>query len=208
VIPPSGDWSPHIHVTGWYFFDSVAAYTPPDELQKFLDAGKPPICVSFGSMVNRNGKEIDRIVCDALRQTDNRGIILSGWSHIENTSSKDFLYLDAVPHDWLLPRCKMIIHHGGAGTTSVALQAGIPNIVVPFAVDQPFWGQRVHAIGAGPAPIPVKKLTVEKLKHAILEVETDAYRERAAEIGRKIHSEDGVGAAIKWIEKHSNDFRK
>ena len=83
-------------------------------------------------MVNRNVKEIDRIIRDSLSQTGNRGIILSGWGRMLNSSSDKILYLDAVPHDWLLPQCKMIVHHGGAGTTSAGLQAGIPNIVIPF----------------------------------------------------------------------------
>jgi len=207
VIPPSSDWPPHVHVPGWYFFDANVTYTPSAELQKFLQDGGPPICVSFGSMVNRNVKEIDRVMREALQRTGNRGIILSGWSQLENNSSKNILYLDAVSHDWLLPQCKMIVHHGGAGTTSAGLRAGIPNIVVPFTVDQPFWGRRVHAIGAGPAPIAVKKLSTEKLMHAILEAETDTRRKRAAKIGRKIHSENGVRVAVQLIEKHYNDYR-
>jgi sterol 3beta-glucosyltransferase len=206
VIPPSSDWPPLVHVTGWYFFDSNVAYTPTEDLQSFLNSGKPPICIFFGSMVNRNVNEIGSIIRDTLAQTGNRGIILSGWSQVKDSSSENILYLDAIPHDWLLPQCRMIVHHGGAGTTSAGLQAGIPNILIPFTVDQPFWGRRVHAIGAGPAPIPVKKLSTEELIHAIHEAETDACRQRAALIGRTVRSEDGVGLAVRLIEKHFNDF--
>ena len=206
LLPPSGDWADHVTVTGWYFFDLNQHYLPSTDLEMFLESGKPPVCVSFGSMVNRDAEKIDRIVCQALAQTGNRGIVLSGWSHVKHQSSQDVLYQDAVPHDWLLPRCKMIIHHGGAGTTSAGLQAGIPNIVIPFAVDQPFWGQRVHAAGAGPAPIPVNKLTTEKLTQAILDADTNAYREPAAELGRRIRREKGVGVAVRLIENISNDF--
>jgi sterol 3beta-glucosyltransferase len=197
-----------VHVTGWYFFRANRTYTPPHKLQAFLQAGEPPVCISFGSMVNRNVKEIDRLVCDALGRTGNRGIILSGWGQMANPSSEKILYLDEVPHDWLLPQCRMIIHHGGAGTTSAGLQAGIPNIVIPFAADQPFWGRRGHAIGAGPAPIPVKKLSTEKLTQAIQEAESQAYHERAARYGRTVRTEDGVGAAVRWIEKYANEFHK
>ncbi len=208
VIPPSSDWPPNVSVTGWYFFDPIRSFSPTPELKKFLAAGEPPVCVSFGSMVNWDAKRIDRIVCESLTRTGNRGIILSGWSGLRHLSSDTILYFDAVPHDWLLPYCKMIIHHGGAGTTSAGLQAGIPNIVVPFTVDQPFWGRRVHAIGAGPEPIPVKKLSTENLSQAIHEAESDANRERATMIGRKIRSEDGVGLAVRLVEKHANDFQK
>jgi sterol 3beta-glucosyltransferase len=107
-----------------------------------------------------------------------------------------------VPHDWLLPHCSMIIHHGGAGTTSAGLRAGLPNVVVPFMADQPFWGRRVHAIGAGPKPILVKNLSVEGLTQAIAEAESDVLRKRAQAIGQKIRGEDGVTNAVHMIESH------
>jgi sterol 3beta-glucosyltransferase len=195
-----------VYVTGYYFLPLNAAYRPPVELDAFLQAGKPPVCITFGSMVNRDAKRVDRIVHESLRRTGDRGIILSGWSKVGDHSSKNMLYLEAAPHAWLLPRCKTVIHHGGAGTTAAGLHAGIPNIVVPFTADQPFWGRRVHAIGAGPQPIPVKNLSAEKLTQAMAEAETNSVRERAQAIGREIRSEDGVEQAVKWIEKYSNDF--
>jgi sterol 3beta-glucosyltransferase len=151
-------------------------------------------------MVNRDAKRIVEIVREALKQTNHRGIILSGWGRVNQPSSNDLLYLESTPHDWLLPRCKMVIHHGGAGTTSAGLRAGIPNIVVPFTADQPFWGNRVNAIGAGPKPILVKNLSVERLVQAITEAESKAVRERAQIIGQRIRGEDGVGQAIRLIE--------
>ena len=120
---------------------------------------------------------------------------------------RDRLYLESAPHDWLLPRCSMIIHHGGAGTTSAGLRAGIPNIVVPFMADQPFWGRRIHAIGAGPKPILVKKLSVKALIQAIVEADSTTIRERAQVIGQKIRSEEGVEHAVLLIEAYVSTFK-
>ena len=200
ILPPSADWSSNVYVTGYFFFDINAPYQPPVELQNFLDAGAPPVCVSFGSMVNRDAERIDCIVREALTQTGQRGIILSGWGKVNLPSSKDLLYLESVPHDWLLPHCKMIIHHGGAGTTSAGLRAGIPNIIVPFTADQPFWGNRVSAIHAGPKPILVKNLSVKRLASAIIEAESKVIRERAQAIGQRVGCEEGVSRAIELIE--------
>jgi len=205
ILLPSSDWKSNVHVTGYFFFDDIESYQPPVELQRFLKAGDPPVCISFGSMVNRDVERIDRIVRDALMQTNNRGIILSGWGGLKNQTSDDLLCLDAVPHDWLLPRCKMIIHHGGAGTTSAGLQAGIPNVVVPFTADQPFWGRRVYAVGAGPKPILVKNLSVVNLAHAIAEADDHVIRKRAQVIGHKIRGEDGVRSAVELIEGYLSD---
>jgi UDP:flavonoid glycosyltransferase YjiC (YdhE family) len=208
VLRTSDDWPPRVHVTGFYFFPHDNSYQPPAELLSFLKKGKMPICVTFGSMVNRAKERIDRVVRESLKETGNRGIILSGWSGVNEPSSNDLLYLEAVPHDWLLPHCKMIIHHGGAGTTGAGLRAGIPNIVVPFLGDQPFWGERVRAIGVGPSPILIKDLSIKKLSWAIAEAEKESFNKRAKAIGNQILSEDGTGNAAKWIEKYSNDFEK
>jgi sterol 3beta-glucosyltransferase len=206
VLPASSDWSANVHVTGYYFFPFHQSYRPPPELVSFLQKGKPPICITFGSMVNRDKERIDRIICESLKQTENRGIILSGWSGLESESSNDLLYLEGAPHDWLFARCKMVIHHGGAGTTAAGLRAGIPNIVIPFMGDQLFWGRRVYAIGAGPKPISVKKLSVKDLTHVITQAETTSIHEHAQIIGERLRNEDGVGVAVKWIEKYSNNF--
>lgn len=206
VISPSKEWAANIAVTGYYFSDVDTGYQPASDLQHFLDTGNPPICVSFGSMLNRDAKKIDSIIRESLRLTNNRGIILSGWSEVKNDSTKEILYIDAVPHQWLLPRCKVIIHHGGAGTTAAGLRAGIPNIVIPFVADQPFWGKRVHAIDAGPIPIPVNKISTEKLTSAIIETDKYAIRKHSKDIGQILRNEDGVGFSIDFIEKYSNDF--
>jgi sterol 3beta-glucosyltransferase len=204
ILPSSADWPRRVHTTGYYFFPLDEVFQPPIELDSFLQSGKPPVCISFGSMVNKDAEMINTIVCEALKQTDNRGIILSGWGGVKKRSSNDVMYLESAPHDWLLPRCKMIIHHGGAGTTSAGLRAGIPHVVVPFMADQPFWGNRVHAIGAGPKPILVKRLSVERLVNAIHEAESNAVRERAQVIGQKIRSEDGVENVVQLIESYAS----
>jgi sterol 3beta-glucosyltransferase len=208
VLPVSSDWSSRVHITGYYFFPFNDSYQPPVELVSFLQKGDPPVCITFGSMVNRDKERIDHIVREALKQTGNRGIILSGWGGVKESSSNDLLYLEAASHDWLFPRCKMVMHHGGAGTTAAGLRAGIPGMVIPFTADQPFWGRRVHAIGAGPKPILVKNISVEKLTQAIAEAETNVIRERAQAIGQEIRAEDGIGEAVKWIGKYSNVFHK
>lgn len=207
LIPPSSDWSPHVHITGYYFLPRDDAYTPPRELKDFLDAGSQPVCISFGSMVNKDAEKIDAIIRESLKRTNNRGIILSGWGSTHRESTGDLLYLESAPHDWLLPKCKMLIHHGGAGTTSAALRAGIPQIVIPFMADQPFWGSRVHAVGVAPGPIRVSQLSVEKMIRAMTEAESKAILERAQVTGQRIRGEDGVGEAARLVEAYAAAYQ-
>ena len=217
VVPRPDDWSArNIHIPGYFFLESPTSYQPSVALKKFLSVGEPPICVSFGSMIHHDAERIYRQVFEALRRTGNRAIVLSGWSELPRSGttvritaqSEDVLVMDAIPHDWLLPRCKAIIHHGGAGTTAAGLRSGIPNVVVPFAADQPFWGARVHALGAGPQPIRVENLTAQRLSAALVEAEGDALRNGAQAAGWKIRAENGVGVAVQLIENYTSERRK
>jgi sterol 3beta-glucosyltransferase len=205
VLPPPADWTaPNIHVTGYLFLDEDQDYRPPAALREFLETGDPPVCISFGSMVNREADRIHLAVREALSLTHQRGVFLSGWGgYRDDHGDSNILYLDSVPHGWLFPRCKFILHHGGAGTTAAGLRSGRPNIVVPHTADQPFWGRRVAAIGAGPRPIPVKHLTPQRLLSAFAEVEDEALQARAQETGRLIRMEDGVGQAVRILESIS-----
>jgi len=210
VIPRPADWSsPHIHIPGYFFLDMSESYQPPTKLRDYLANDEPPVCVTFGSMIHRDAKRIYQVVLEALKKTKKRAIILSGWSDLQDLSiPENVLVMDAVPHDWLLTRCKVVIHHGGAGTSAAGLRSGIPNLVVSFAADQPFWGARIHAIGAGPISIPVRKLTVDNLIAAIIEADGESIRNVAQATGRTIRAEDGVGQTVKFIEEYAAKWRK
>jgi len=201
VLPPARDSATRANVVGYFFLDSPADYQPPADLTRFLDAGPAPVCVTFGSMIHRASGRIADCVLDAIQIAGQRAVILTGWDGWKGrASSDDVLFLESAPHDWLLPRCKSVIHHGGAGTTAAGLRAGISNIVIPFAGDQAFWGKRVHAIGAGPRPIPIRALTATRLASALAEAEESALRNRAQLAGRAIRNEDGVRDAIRVVE--------
>ncbi|KAJ4800582.1 Sterol 3-beta-glucosyltransferase [Rhynchospora pubera] len=145
-----------------------------------------------------------RIIVEALEMTGQRGIINKGWGGLGNLSEpKDFVFtLDNVPHDWLFLKCKAVVHHGGAGTTAAGLKAACPTTVVPFFGDQPFWGERIHDRGLGPAPIPVDQFSLSKLVSAINFMMDEKVKERAEEIAKGMESEDGATGAVKAFLKH------
>ena len=202
VSPRPSDWPNTAHVTGYWFLERENDWQPSVELIDFLKAGEKPVYVGFGSMAGRNPQRMANIVVDALQKAKVRGIIATGWGGLDVSNLTETIFkLDRVPHTWLFPRVSAVIHHGGAGTTASGLRAGIPTIVCPFLVDQPYWGERIYALGVGTKPIPQKKLTARKLAEAIREVTTDrVIRQNAATLGQKIREEDGIAKAIAIIE--------
>jgi sterol 3beta-glucosyltransferase len=203
VIPKPADWGEHITVTGYWFLEEADHWQPPTALIAFLESGPPPVYIGFGSMSTRNPEEMTALVLQALERTKQRGLLLTGWGGLSQSALPDHVFkIEYAPHDWLFPRMAAVVHHGGAGTTGAGLRAGVPNIVIPFLVDQPFWGKRVAALGAGPQPILRKKLTVDRLAAAMTTAVTDtAMRRRAAVIGERIRAENGVANAVAWIHQ-------
>lgn len=201
VIRHPTDWPQNVHITGYWFQDGHTDWQPPDELADFLRRGKPPVYVGFGSMAGRNPGHFAEIVLEALVQTGQRGILATGWGGLDVDKIPENLFvLDSAPHGWLFPRMAAVVHHGGAGTTGEALRAGKPGVIVPFIVDQLFWGKRVAALGAGTEPIPAKKLTPARLAEAIRRVTSDsAMQQRAEAVGREIRTENGVESAVALV---------
>jgi sterol 3beta-glucosyltransferase len=198
VVPRPHDWSARLHVTGYWFLDTPVDWKPPEALADFLQAGAPPVYFGFGSMVVRDAAAVSRLVQKAADRAGQRVILAVGRGAVSGRKlSHGAFAIDEAPHDWLFPRTAAVVHHGGAGTTAAGLRAGVPSVVVPLVGDQLFWGARVHALGAGPNPIPFTRLSVERLAASIEQCVTDSgLRERAAAIGRRIRSEDGVARAV------------
>jgi sterol 3beta-glucosyltransferase len=182
--------------------EAQAEWQPSAELQAFLAAGSPPVYIGFGSMSNRNPQATTDLVLAALAPTRQRAILMSGWGGMQLTDTPDYIFpIDSIPHRWLFPRTAAVVHHGGVGTTAAGLSAGVPNIVVPFFGDQPFWGRTVQRLGAGPAPIAHKQLSVDNLAAALHSVISDEHMQaQAAHIGQQIQAEDGVRTAVRLIE--------
>jgi len=205
VLPRPADWTAdYIHVPGYFFLPIEESYYPPADLLAFLRAGPPPVCISFGSMVSEHAAALQQTVLRALANCGQRAIWLTGWGAKPlPQAGVPVFHLPAAPHDWLLPRCAAVMHHGGAGTTGAGLRAGIPNIVIPHMGDQAFWARRVATLRAGPEPLPLNKITVDRLSAAIRACENAELRSRAKAIGAQLRAENGVAAAVEIIERHA-----
>ncbi len=204
VIPKPSDWSNWAHITGYCFLNHSPDWQPPANLVDFLESGSLPIYIGFGSMHSHNPKALTELVLAALAKSGQRGILATGWGALSQADlPNNVLKIDSVPHDWLFPKVAAVVHHGGSGTTSAGLRAGVPSIIIPFGADQPFWGERVAQLGVGPAPILQQELTVERLAAAIQAATSDeVMKARAATLGEQIRSEDGVTNAIEIINRY------
>ena len=202
VVPRPSDWGRNTHLTGYWVLEKDHEREPSEAIKNFLQAGPAPITIAFGSTRSSKLGEIRRKLITAAAQINQRLILVSEQTD-PGLISPEVLQVEYCPYNWLFKRSAAIIHHGGAGTTARGLMAGVPNIILPFTSDQPFWGRRVSELGAGPKPLPPRNLTIEGLTRAIDQALNDQeMREHADRISKQLSGEDGTSQALNVIEEY------
>lgn len=204
VAPPPPDWPAWHQVVGYWFLDELPGWTPPPALLRFLQADPPPLYIGFGSPGTRQPEQMLHLLIQALQATGLRAVLsLPAGMLIEEPLPPQIFPITDAPHAWLFQQVMAVVHHGGAGITAAALRAGKPAVVLPLAVDQFFWGERLAALGVAPQPLPQRALTSQKLAAALNQVIGDpTMRQRAGELAQAIRGEDGVGRAVELILAH------
>ncbi|GAA3345891.1 glycosyltransferase [Amorphoplanes nipponensis] len=201
VVARPADWPASQEVVGYWWPERPPGWSPPAEVERFLAAGPPPVFVGFGSMAPGHGGRLAAPVLAAVRAAGVRAIVQAGWSGLRVERAPDVLSVGALPHDWLFPRVAAVVHHCGAGTTAAGLRAGVPAVGVPVLADQPFWARRLHELGVAPAPVPLPRLTADRLAGALRSVTTEPrYAARAAALAARLGAEDGAERVLKWLE--------
>jgi vancomycin aglycone glucosyltransferase len=170
----------------------------PAELVAFLDAGTPPVYVGFGGMPMRTSTDTARMAIEAIRAQDRRALLAGGWADLALIDDQDDRFaVGEVNQQALFGRVAIVVHHGGAGTTTAATRAGAPQVVVPQATDQPYGAGRVAGLSTGAAhdgPTP----TTESLSAALRTALAPGTRARTKAVAGTVRT-DGAAVAAKLL---------
>jgi rhamnosyltransferase subunit B len=155
--PPQPDWPKQLRLTGFPLYDEKGLEPLPEVLLRFLATGDKPIAFTPGSAMWQGRAFFDAAV-GTCRLLGKRGLLLSRRrEHIPPTLPPQIIHVEFAPFSELLPRCAALVHHGGIGTASQALAAGVPQLVTPMAHDQPDNAERLQKLGVA-RWIPVNRL--------------------------------------------------
>lgn len=209
VIRPASDWPDSVHTTGFWLLPGSDGWTPPADLEGFLDAGEAPVFFGFGSLAGLDPAGIGRMVADTVRALRVRAVVSTGWGSIQlPESSHDVFVADQVPYDWLFPRTRLAVHAGSAGVVNEALAAGIPQVACPMHREQEIWADRMHELGVAPKPIVQRDLTTAGLTGAVREaLGSDRMRQEATRLRALVRAEDGARTAAGVIAEASRATR-
>jgi rhamnosyltransferase subunit B len=187
-------------VAGFAFYDGDAAgdSTLDEGLRSFLSAGPPPIVFTIGSFATEAPGDFFEISARAARRLGCRAILLVGESGALLTASEGIIVRAYAPYSALFPCARLIVHHGGIGTTAQALRAGRPQLIVPIFADQPDNAARTARLGVAQV-LRRSRYRESALVAALKRTEIPPLIERAREVRAQIALEDGATRAAETI---------
>ena len=191
--------------TGYMFLPSKNGL--PENVDKFIASGTPPVFIGFGSNPVYYPQELTQLFNMVSKATQQRLIVSKGWSDLATAnSSPDVLYVDDMPYELLFPGMAAVIHHGGTGTMAYAARAGVPQAAFPFMTDQFINRKQIVRLGIGPNTCDFKKMTAKTISTAITDcITNEGYKKNTIEISQKIKNADGLKLTVELIEE---EFKK
>ena len=199
---PQPDWPAQTHITGFCFYDGRHEKQLSTELLQFLDDGPAPIVFTLGSTAVWVARDFFSESIEAARRLGRRAILLIGDERNRLPQlPPDIIAVDYAPYQSLLPRASAVVHPGGVGTTSQALLAGVPTLIIPFAFDQFDNAEHARRIGTSRTLYRHKYLAPRVARELGVLLGNESYSARARAVGVALKQENGPASAADMIER-------
>ncbi len=164
--PLQPDWPQPIELVGFPLWDAGDRTPLPAELESFLAAGDAPLVFAPGT-ANVQAASFFQTAVDVCRSLDRRGVLLTKFAEQVPRDLPDSVrHYSFVPLTRLLPRTAAFVHHGGIGSSSQGLAAGVPQLIRPLAFDQFDNSARLCRLGVAEQLLP-KRFDVDRAGAAL-----------------------------------------
>jgi UDP:flavonoid glycosyltransferase YjiC (YdhE family) len=202
------DWPPNVLTTGFCFFDADPnrphAVALPENLERFLNAGEPPVVFTLGSAAVLAAGDFYEQSASAAQRAGVRAVLLVGndpRNRPQQSLPDSICLADYAPYSALFPRASLVVHQGGVGTTAQCLRAGRPMLIMPYSHDQPDNARRMQRLGVARViqRASYKSARVARDMRAMLA--EPEYEREAQAAARIIAREDGVKTACDALEQ-------
>src|SRR5215208_1905111 len=207
LAKPQPDWPPNTRITGHVFYDGSGRDGLSPDLERFLASGPAPVVFTLSTSLVGKGPAAGSFYRESLKATrilKLRSLFVVGKdpkNHLPVPLPEGVAAVDYAPFSKLFPRAAAVVHQGGIGTIGQVLRSGRPQLVVPFAGDQPDNAQRVQRLGGAEVLYP-RQYTAPRVARRLGDLLGESgYARRAGEIARRVRSEAGVSDACDAIEE-------
>jgi len=198
--PLQPDWPPQTRLTGFPLYSEEGVIEPTPAVIRFIEEGSPPLVFTPGS-ANVFGRNFFAAAVDACSRLGQRGLLLTRFpDQVPESLPAGVRHVDFVPFRWLLQRSALLVHHGGIGSMSQALAAGVPQVIMPMGFDQFDNAARVERLGVGKSLLP-KRFRGAALATLIGGLLDDAaVASRCRDVAARLAENDGLTRACDEVE--------
>jgi rhamnosyltransferase subunit B len=198
---PQLDWPKNVVQTGFVLYDP-AGQIRQEPLEEFLSSGPPPITFTLGSAAVMDPGRFYEESAEAVRRLGTRGLLLMGKNALPGRLPNELFAAEYAPYSSVFPRSSCVVHQGGVGTTAQAMRAGVPQLVMPYAFDQPDNAARMVRLGVG-LSVSRQRYRADTVTQQLQALTSSSFHERAREVGNEISAERGLATACEAIESQS-----
>jgi len=188
------DWKVNIQVLGYHARKNKDNWQPDKSLIDFIRKHEKILFITFGSMTNPDPEGKTNMILDILERNKIPAILNTasgGLVKPQNFNSDHIHFVSRIPYDWIFPRIYGVIHHGGSGTTHLALRYGCATMIIPHIIDQHVWDKITSDLGVGPKGVKIGKISVNNLEPKIMELLTsNSYKMKAELVRDQMNKED------------------
>ena len=201
--PPQRDWPISTTATGFCFYDADGYDgQTEDDWRYWVTQGAAPIVFTLGSSAVYDAGEFWHRSAEYATRLRSRAVLLTGASTGIDWPD-NVLEVSYAPHSEIFPFASLIVHQGGAGTTAQALRSGAPQLVMPYAHDQPDNARRIRKLGVGRS---ISRRLYERGSRGdfALEIMNEARDDCAGysrELGKRVRAENGPRSACERMEQ-------
>ena len=201
---PRQDWSPMVHFVGPSLWDRPRDYAVPAWLEA-LPGERPLVYATIGTVQSIYQSAFFATLFEAARGLDADVVVTTGGNLSDLPTPPGNVRVERyVPNSIIMPKARIVVHHGGLSSTMGTLLHGKPAVVVPFGDDQPENAQRVQWLGVGTAVDPTRvssaalRGTIETVLSSV------AIHKKAAVLARTMQQYDAGQTGARLLEKLSN----
>lgn len=207
IFSKPASWPDHVNILGYHERNKMVNWEADERLKKFIATHNKLLFVTFGSMVNDAPQQKTKIILDILHKNKIPAIIniaSGGLVQPEQYDTDLFYFVNRIPYEWVFPKIHAVIHHGGSGTTHMAIKYGCSSLIIPHIIDQFLWNDLVRNLNLGPKGIAMKNLTHQKIGSLIVDLyNNDSYKKNTLQLAKKMNKEDFKETLYEIISKET-----
>jgi UDP:flavonoid glycosyltransferase YjiC (YdhE family) len=193
---PQRDWPRNVEVTGAPIYDGPTRES--GDLDAFLARGEAPLVFALGSSAAWVAGDFWQQAIAASRTLRCRTVFIVGPARL-GALPEGMQAFDYLPYSQIFPRARAVIHQGGIGTLSQALRGGRPELIVPFAFDQPDNARRAAALGVARV-LPARQTDAPALARELRALLADGACDlRAQVVARELRETNGAARAAEAL---------